>query len=206
MSNVRIERGFRIPLAEYRYLPSQLQERIPAAIAPYVRAKAAEIVSDLQDATRDEMYNYAVSQVAPRGYTPSRYTKYLLGKSLADNPLAISLLKDWAPYYMHPNQLWSSYDITVRIDLWMPRADSTGPDAEYVYGRLVTVPADEAYIALLGIPGVEEFSYFDRDSGAPEGWDDREPVWNNVVDEDSRTEWSFIPDELWLADVIEEKS
>lgn len=202
VSNVSIERGFRVPIAQYRHFPAQLHSRLPAVMVPYVRTKIAEIVADLQGLDPEQMRRYAVNQAAPRGYTPSRFTEHLLGKGVADSRVAVALLKDWAPFFMHRHQSWSSYDTTIRIDLWQPHSAATGHDAEYVYGRVVTVPADEVYIEILGIPSVEEFSYFDREDGAGE-WEAREHVWDSIVDDDSRTEWHFVPDELWLLDVAE---
>lgn len=200
MSNVSIERGFRVPLAEYRRFPRELQDRLPAAIAPYARFKVQELLSDLEGAGADGM----IGSLAPRGYTPSIFARHLM-KSEPTEQLAITLLSDWALFFTHPRQVWSSFDLTIRVDLWMARPDADGPDADYVYGRVVSSAADEVYIALLGIPGVEEFSYYDTDDMMP-SWPAREPIWNTLVDEDSRTEWAFVPGPTWLHETVEKDS
>jgi hypothetical protein len=204
MSNVRILNGFRVPYSQYRAFPAMLAGRLPAALAPYARVKLDELHGDMAGGDPSNAEGFVTKVIAPRGYSPSIFVRHRLREgSVTDKEFAIELLADFAPYYMHPHQLWSSFDLTIRVDLWMPYADASGRDADYVYGRIVCSAVDETYIALLGIEGVEEFSYYD-DENASAKWEAREPVWNNMVDDESRTEWHFIPGSIWLHEIAGE--
>ncbi len=202
--SVRIANGFRIPYSRYKGLPAEMARELPAALAPYARTKVAEMRGDLADSTAESAKPYIERAAAPRGYTPSNFVRHRLeAGNVLDTEFAVSVLADYAPYFLHPHQVWSSFDLTIRVDLWMPHADAEGPDAGYVYGRLVCAAADETYIALLSIPGVEEFSYFGCEDGT-EQWAARAGVWEGIVDEDSLTQWTFVPQNIWLHSVVEE--
>lgn len=203
MSTVQILNGFRIPYSRYRGLPAEMARVLPAALAPYARMKVAELRGDLADGEAESARPFIEKVIAPRGYAPSNFVRYRLeAGNVLDTEFAVSVLADYAPYFLHPHQVWSSSDLTIRVDLWMTTADAEGPDADYVYGRIVCAAADETYIALLGIDGVEEFSYFDQEDGT-ERWKARAGVWETIVDEDSLTQWTFVPQDIWLHSVVE---
>lgn len=204
MSTVQILNGFRVPYSQYRGFPAEMSRALPAALAPYARTKIAELRGDLADGDADSAKPFIEKVIAPRGYAPSSFVRYRLESgNVLDTEFAVSVLADYAPYFLHPHQVWSSSDLTIRVDLWMAGSDATGPDTDYVYGRIVCAAADETYIALLGIPGVEEFSYFDREEGS-EQWEARAKVWEDIVDEDSLTQWTFVPQNIWLHSVAED--
>jgi len=197
MSNVRIESGFRVPYARYRDFPAQLRETLPIVHAEYAKTKVLEL-RDTLASMRAESAPGFLRVVEPRGYAASNFVRHRMEKGDAqDIEFAVSALADFGPYFMHPHQRWSSYDLTIRIDIWMAQ---DGPGSEYVYGRVVT-PNSDVFPAVLGIEGVEEFSYYVKDDASVE-WMARAGVWESIS-EDSRTQWDFIPDNIWLHEAVE---
>lgn len=197
MSNVRIESGFRVPYARYRDFPAQLRETLPVVHAEYAKTKVLEL-RDTLASMRAESAPGFLRVIEPRGYVASNFVRHRMEEGDAqDTEFAVSALADFGPYFMHPHQRWSSYDLTIRIDIWMVQ---DGPGSEYVYGRVVASNSD-VFPAVLGIEGVEEFSYYDKDNASVE-WMARAGVWGSVS-EDSRVQWDFIPDNIWLHEVVE---
>jgi hypothetical protein len=200
MSNVRIESGFRVPYERYREFPAQLRKTLPVAHAGYAKTKILELRDTLASLTAESVPGF-LGVIEPRGYTASNFVRHRMKSGdVQDMEFAVSALADFAPYFMHPHQRWSSYDLTIRIDLWMVGAEQDGLDSEYVYGRVVASNSD-VFPEVLAIEGVEEFSYYDKEN-ASEEWTARAGVWE-TVSEDSRTQWDFIPDNIWLHEVVE---
>lgn len=199
MSNVRIESGFRVPYPRYREFPAQLRKTLPAVHSEYAKTKVLELRDTLVDMSAESAPGF-LGAIEPRGYAASNFVRYRMAKGdVQDTEFAISVLADVGPYFMHPHQRWSSYDLTIRIDLWMVETAQVGPDSEYVYGRVVTSNSD-VFPAVLGIEGVEEFSFYDKDDASSE-WTARADIWA-TVSEDSRVQWDFIPDDIWLHEAV----
>lgn len=202
MSNVQIRNGFRVPYSVYRTFPAEMSRLLPAALAPYAREKVAELGRHLANSDTATAKQLIEKAIAPRGYRSSNFIQDRLSQNnFLDDEFAISVLADYAPYFLHPRQVWSSFDLTIRVDLWMTHPNAMSLASDYVYGRIVCAASSETYDALLSIESVEEFSYFDKEDSTDE-WEARAEVWEHTVNEDSLTQWAFVPQDIWLHSVM----